>query len=220
MSSPQDLANRAVLVMGDVMLDEYVWGDVQRISPEAPVPVVEFRLRTYVVGGAGNAAANVASLSGHALLGGVVGPDIEADILREELTKSHIDAHLVTDGDRSTTTKTRIIGGSQQMLRIDRGERKQVAHETESALLEWAKGRLPTIDCVLVSDYGKGVVTDGLCKGLMDLRENSQESRRCGSEGTGLLQVHGSHGRDSQRHGSSGWPSSPSATLLATWRPM
>src|SRR3990170_2548610 len=104
MSLLQEFANVAVLVIGDVMLDEYVWGDVQRISPEAPVPVVEFRTRSHLVGGAANAAANVASLSGRALLGGVVGLDIEADILRAELTKSHIDAHLVTDGDRSTTT--------------------------------------------------------------------------------------------------------------------
>lgn len=175
MSLLQDFANVSVLVIGDVMLDEYVWGDVQRISPEAPVPVVEFRTRSHVVGGAANAAANVASLSGHALLGGVVGPDIEADILRDELTKSHIDAHLVTDGDRPTTTKTRIIGGSQQILRIDREERNQIYHETESSLLEWAKGRLPSIDCVLISDYGKGVVTHGLCKGLMDLARTGKK---------------------------------------------
>ena len=73
MSLLEDFANASVLVIGDVMLDEYVWGDVQRISPEAPVPVVEFRSRTHVVGGAANAAANVASLRGHAFLGGVVG---------------------------------------------------------------------------------------------------------------------------------------------------
>ena len=162
-------ANRAVLVMGDVMFDEYVWGDVQRISPEAPVPVVEFRSRTHVVGGAANAAANVASLSGHALLGGVVGPDIEADMLRDELTKSHIDAHLVTSDDRPTTTKTRIIVGSQQILRIDREEREQISHETESSLLEWTRGRLSSVDCVLISDYGKGLVTRSLCQALIDL---------------------------------------------------
>jgi D-beta-D-heptose 7-phosphate kinase/D-beta-D-heptose 1-phosphate adenosyltransferase len=169
MSLLREFANVAVLVIGDVMLDEYVWGDVQRISPEAPVPVVEFRTRSHVAGGAANAAANVASLSGHALLGGVVGPDIESDMLRDELTKSDIDAHLVTSGDRPTTTKTRIIGGSQQILRIDREEKKQIAHGTESSLLEWTKRRVSSIDCVLISDYGKGVVTRRLCEVLMDL---------------------------------------------------
>ena len=165
----RDFANRGVLVIGDVMLDQYVWGDVKRISPEAPVPVVEFRSRTHVVGGAANAAANVVSLSGQALLGGVVGPDIEADMLRDELTKSHIDAHLVTNDDRPTTTKTRIVAGSQQILRIDREDRKHISQETESSLLDWTRERLPSADCVLISDYGKGVVTHSLCQDLMAL---------------------------------------------------
>jgi D-beta-D-heptose 7-phosphate kinase/D-beta-D-heptose 1-phosphate adenosyltransferase len=165
----RDFANKTVLVIGDVMLDEYVWGDVQRISPEAPVPVVEFRTRSHAVGGAGNAAKNVAALSGRALLGAVVGPDSEADIVRRELKRLHIDAHLVPNGDRPTTTKTRIIGGSQQILRIDREEHKHIADATESSLLEWAKECLSSIDCVLISDYGKGVVTHRLCQGLIDL---------------------------------------------------
>jgi rfaE bifunctional protein kinase chain/domain len=165
----QDLAHVTVLVIGDVMLDEYVLGDVQRISPEAPVPVVEFRTRSLAVGGAANAAANVASLSGRALLGGVVGADIEGDTLRKELEKNHIEALLVTDIDRPTTTKTRIIGGSQQILRVDREERSQVSHETESSLLDWAKALVASVDCVLISDYAKGVVTHDLCRSVMNL---------------------------------------------------
>lgn len=164
----ENFAKASVLVIGDVMLDEYIWGDVQRISPEAPVPILEFRTRTHVVGGAANAAANIGSLSGHVLLGGVVGGDLEADILRDELTKNRIDGHLVTSGDRPTTVKTRVVGGSQQILRIDREERKQISQETESSLLEWAKDHLSSIDCVLISDYGKGVVTHSLCQTLMD----------------------------------------------------
>jgi D-beta-D-heptose 7-phosphate kinase/D-beta-D-heptose 1-phosphate adenosyltransferase len=169
MSLLQDLAHVSVLVMGDVMLDEYVLGDVQRISPEAPVPIVEFRTRARAVGGAANAAANVASLSGRALLGGAVGADIEGDALRKELVTTHMDAYLVTDGNRPTTTKTRVIGGSQQILRVDREQRDPVSHETESSLLDWAKGRVASVDCVLISDYGKGVVTPDLCRGLMNL---------------------------------------------------
>jgi rfaE bifunctional protein kinase chain/domain len=165
----EKFAAASILVIGDVMLDEYVWGDVQRISPEAPVPVVELANRTYVAGGAANAAANVAALGGRASLGAVVGPDPEADILRNELTKCHIDANLVTAAIRPTTTKTRVLGGSQQILRIDRETRDDIARDTESALLEWAKRQLPSVDCLLVSDYGKGVLTRGLCKGLVDL---------------------------------------------------
>jgi rfaE bifunctional protein kinase chain/domain len=165
----EKFAVASILVIGDVMLDEYVWGDVQRISPEAPVPVVELANRTYVAGGAANAAANVAALGGRASLGAVVGPDAEADILRNELTKGHIDANLVTAEIRPTTTKTRVLGGSQQILRIDRETRDDIARETESALLEWAKRQLPSVDCLLVSDYGKGVLTRGLCRGLVDL---------------------------------------------------
>src|SRR4249920_3599469 len=111
MSLLKNLANASVLVIGDVMLDEYIWGDVQRISPEAPVPVVEIRTRTHGVGGAANAAANITSLGGKALLGGVVGLDIEGDALRKELTECRIDAHLITSEDRPTTTKTRVMGG-------------------------------------------------------------------------------------------------------------
>jgi D-beta-D-heptose 7-phosphate kinase/D-beta-D-heptose 1-phosphate adenosyltransferase len=175
MSVLQTFGKASVLVIGDVMLDEYVWGDVKRISPEAPVPVVEFRTRSHVLGGAANAAANVTSLGAHAFLGGVVGGDAEADILRKELTKSSIDARLVASGDRPTTTKTRILGGSQQILRIDREERKQISNETESSLLEWAEGHFASIGSVLISDYGKGVVTQRLCQGLVEIARGANK---------------------------------------------
>lgn len=162
-------AAASVLVMGDVMLDEYVWGDVQRISPEAPVPVVEFGTRSHVAGGAANAAASVAALGGRVSLGAVVGSDSEADMLREELTKRRIDVLLVTSEDRPTTTKTRVLGGSQQILRIDRETRDAISGDSETALLEWAKTELRSNDCLLISDYDKGVVTPGLCEGLMHL---------------------------------------------------
>jgi rfaE bifunctional protein kinase chain/domain len=158
-----------VLVIGDVMLDEYIWGDVQRVSPEAPVPVVEFTTLTHVVGGAANAAANVASLGGHVLLGGIVGDDAEADILRRELAEGAIEAHLVASDDRPTTTKSRIIGNAQQVLRIDREERKDVSRDAEAALLAWASSHIASMDCLLISDYGKGVVTRRLCQSLIEL---------------------------------------------------
>jgi D-beta-D-heptose 7-phosphate kinase/D-beta-D-heptose 1-phosphate adenosyltransferase len=171
----EGLSTVSVLVIGDVMLDEYIWGDVRRISPEAPVPVVEFRSSTEVLGGAANAAANVASLNAKALLGGVVGRDREAEALRHQLTECGILTHLVTSIDRPTTTKTRVIGGSQQILRIDREECHHVSRDTESSLLEWVTQQLQSADCLLVSDYGKGIVTPELCARLIHLARETDK---------------------------------------------
>jgi rfaE bifunctional protein kinase chain/domain len=159
----------SVLVVGDVMLDEYVLGEVERISPEAPVPIVDFRTRRQVVGGAANAAANIISLTGKASLGGVVGQDPEADTLSMELDRIGIDAHLVTDNARPTTMKTRLIGGAQQMLRVDRELRAPVSSQMETSLLVWAAECLPSANCVLISDYGKGVVTERTCRELIGM---------------------------------------------------
>jgi D-beta-D-heptose 7-phosphate kinase/D-beta-D-heptose 1-phosphate adenosyltransferase len=163
----EGLEKVTVLILGDVMLDEYVWGDVHRISPEAPVPVVEFRTRSQVLGGAANAAANIVSLTGQAFLGGVVGQDTEAEALRGELARIGIDAHLQTDHTRPTTTKTRFIGGAQQILRVDREQRPGISTDIEASLLAWAAGCLPSADCMLISDYGKGVVTARTCQELV-----------------------------------------------------
>ena len=165
----EGLEKVTVLVVGDVMLDEYVWGDVHRISPEAPVPVVEFRTRSQVLGGAANAAANIVSLTGQAFLGGVVGQDPEAEALRGELARIGIDAHLLTDDTRPTTTKTRFIGGGQQILRVDREQRASISTEIEASLLAWAAGCLSSADCMLISDYGKGVVTARTCQELVGM---------------------------------------------------
>jgi D-beta-D-heptose 7-phosphate kinase/D-beta-D-heptose 1-phosphate adenosyltransferase len=162
-------ADASVMVVGDVMLDEYLWGDVERISPEAPVPVVQFRARSQVAGGAANAAANVVSLRGRAVLGAVVGRDPEADTLRAVLAADHVEASLIGHRDRPTTTKTRVIGGSQQILRIDREAREEISGNEEKALLDWASTGFPSIECLLISDYGKGVITDQLCGDLISL---------------------------------------------------
>jgi rfaE bifunctional protein kinase chain/domain len=169
MSLVQRFATASVIVIGDVMLDRYIWGNVQRISPEAPVPIVDFQTDTHVLGGAANAAANIASLNGKTLLGGVIGGDPEAELLRSELIESGIATHLVTSTDRPTTTKTRVISGVQQILRIDREERADISGDSESSLLEWASQQLPSANCLLVSDYGKGTVTPELCRGLVHL---------------------------------------------------
>lgn len=118
-----NFARATVLLVGDVMLDEYVWGDVRRISPEAPVPVVEVRERSYMPGGAANVANNIAHLSGHVHLGGVVGRDDAGKRLRALLQDAQIDTEgLISDSTRPTTTKLRIVAHSQQLARVDFGK--------------------------------------------------------------------------------------------------
>jgi D-beta-D-heptose 7-phosphate kinase/D-beta-D-heptose 1-phosphate adenosyltransferase len=129
------LPGHSILIIGDVMLDEYIWGEVRRISPEAPVPVVEIRRRTYAPGGAANTAANVTSLGGRALLGGVVGQDYQAAQLRAVLQEHKIDATgLVVDDGRPTTTKTRIVAHNQQVVRVDSEQRLPLRRELVATL--------------------------------------------------------------------------------------
>jgi rfaE bifunctional protein kinase chain/domain len=154
-----------VVVVGDVMLDEYIWGEVRRVSPEAPVPVVEIRRRSYVPGGAANAAANAASLGGHVLLGGAVGNDPQAAELRQTLAAAHVDAGgLVVLMDRPTTTKTRIVAHNQQIVRLDAEERGHLAEQSEEALLQWVESAVARADACILSDYAKGVVSARLAQ--------------------------------------------------------
>jgi len=115
------IPTRKIMVVGDVMLDEYLWGHVRGISPEAPVPIVEIRQQTFALGGAGNVAANLASMGCNVWLTGVVGADTQAAKIFELFSQTpRISMHLYPCQDRPTTTKTRILAHSQQMLRADR----------------------------------------------------------------------------------------------------
>jgi D-beta-D-heptose 7-phosphate kinase/D-beta-D-heptose 1-phosphate adenosyltransferase len=161
--------DKRVLIVGDVILDEYIWGDVRRISPEAPVPVVEIRSRTYVPGGAANVAANVAALGGQALLGGVVGPDGAGQKLCEALRLSMVNAAgIIVDQARPTTTKTRIVAHSQQVVRADHEHRGPLAPAIEEALLDWTQNHLSTADVCVLSDYAKGVVSPRLARQVIE----------------------------------------------------
>ncbi len=150
---------KTILVVGDVILDQFTWGRVQRISPEAPVPVVEVIEETDRLGGSGNAAANIRSLDGRPITIGVIGRDQTADRVFRLLDQLGIDSrHLVSD-DRRTTLKTRIIAHSQQVVRTDREDRTALSSETNDALRDRFMDALPQADAVVVSDYDKGVVT-------------------------------------------------------------
>src|SRR5258705_8435179 len=155
----QRFAGRRVAVLGDCMLDRYLWGRVDRISPEAPVPVVEVERETAALGGAGNVAANLKSLGAEPVLLGVVGSDDEGRRLRRAFEERGLDTKaLIEDAARPTTVKTRIIAHSQQVVRADRESRADLSGEGLARLLAALERALPACAALVVSDYGKGVI--------------------------------------------------------------
>ena len=149
-----------VLVVGDVMLDEFLWGRVARISPEAPVPVVEITSQTFHLGGAANVAFNVRSLGGAAVVAGVIGDDAAGRRLREALVDGGVeDALAVADEGRPTTHKTRIIAHHQQVVRADREEAGAIGATLEDAIGEALRRSAKGAGAIILSDYQKGVVT-------------------------------------------------------------
>lgn len=158
-----------ILVVGDLMLDEFIWGQVTRISPEAPVPVVQVRERTWTAGGAANTAANVRTLGGRVALAGVLGDDAGGRRTRDILESQGVDtAAVVADGTRPTTTKTRVVAHSQQMVRIDEERPGPIAAEVEGDLFAVIAEQLKTARGCVVSDYGKGVITPGLARRVIE----------------------------------------------------
>lgn len=156
------MSNRKIVVLGDVMLDEFVWGDVTRISPEAPVPVVDIRRESVHLGGAANVLANLVALGAHASVVGVVGNDAAGERLRaslKEVSPTQPDEHLVVDEGRPSTTKTRIIAHNQLVVRADREERRPVNGKIQTRILDSLTQALQDADAFVVSDYDKGVVT-------------------------------------------------------------
>jgi D-beta-D-heptose 7-phosphate kinase/D-beta-D-heptose 1-phosphate adenosyltransferase len=162
------MSRRRVLVVGDVMLDEFLWGKVARISPEAPVPVVEVQRQSYHAGGAGNVAVNVRALGGAATLLAVVGRDAAAETLHERLAAAGIETSLASaDGGRPTTVKTRIIAHQQQIVRADREQSEPIPRALEDELLRRFRKALPQAHALVVSDYQKGVVTPRVMRALV-----------------------------------------------------
>ncbi len=156
-------SGQTILVVGDAMLDEFIWGRVRRISPEAPVPIVEVRDETYRLGGAGNVVANIRALGGTPIPIGVIGRDRAAERLRDLLAQSGVDTSgLIEEPLRPTTLKTRIIAHSQQVVRADRESRKPLAAAINRSLAEAFERWLSKAAAVIVSDYDKGVVNRDL----------------------------------------------------------
>ncbi len=165
-----------ILVIGDLILDEYIWGAVERISPEAPVPVVWANRRTYVPGGAANVANNIRGLDAKVYLLGAVGSDANAKILLSELKKRNIDTQgIFVEPKRHTTVKTRIIAGHQQMVRLDWEHTHPLPAELNSEIIRFLKKNLDNFDAVIIEDYGKGVINSGLLGEVITLAHKNKK---------------------------------------------
>lgn len=163
-------AKTRILVVGDVMLDQFIWGNVVRISPEAPVPVVDFHSENYMPGGAANVARNLVALNTSTELFGAIGRDEAADKLLTILSAQKIGGNgLVKSPGRHTSIKTRIVAHQQQVVRVDRETRAHLDGDTTASLLKEIKRKISKADAVIVGDYGKGVVTQPLLDELKKL---------------------------------------------------
>ena len=152
-------AGQTLAVLGDCMVDRYLWGRVDRISPEAPVPVVEIERESVMLGGAGNVAANLLALGATARLIGAIGDDAEGELLRRAFAGRGVDTRsVITDATRPTTVKTRVIAHAQQVVRTDRESRADLSGAAQEALLRALERELDGCAGLIVSDYGKGVV--------------------------------------------------------------
>jgi rfaE bifunctional protein kinase chain/domain len=161
----------SVLVVGDVMMDHYVWGSVSRISPEAPVPVVNVTRETLLLGGAANVVSNIRSLGGHVGICGVIGHDDAGRQLQHLLHTGGVPTDgLIMEPGRSTTIKTRVIAHHQQVVRFDRENREGIARETHRKIFERVMEKADEgIDAIVISDYCKGVVTRDLVRDIVRL---------------------------------------------------
>jgi D-glycero-beta-D-manno-heptose-7-phosphate kinase len=166
----QKFRNKRILVFGDMMLDRFIYGAVSRISPEAPVPVVEIKSENTCLGGAANVAANISSLGGIPVPLGVAGNDHEGNRLREEFHALGSPlGGLIADKDRPTSVKTRIIAHHQQVCRTDREDRSPLSAAVQLRIVEKFRAALPSIDAIIVSDYAKGLLSPPLLRRTLPL---------------------------------------------------
>ncbi len=165
----------SVLVVGDFILDEFVWGSVRRISPEAPVPVVEVDRQNYMPGGALNVAHNVKTLEGTVYPCGVVGRDLYGRMLIRAIRQERIDTGgVIYDAGRPTTLKTRVIAHSQQLVRFDREKIHDLKPVDTKAIVNFVRKVSSEVQAIIIEDYGKGVVTPELIRSLIKLAKESK----------------------------------------------
>lgn len=157
-----------ILVIGDLMIDHYLWGGCERISPEAPVQVVDIARETTVLGGAGNVINNLVTLGARVSVSGVIGDDENGAELRAMLSTIGASSEgLITQKGRKTSKKSRIIASNQQILRYDKESKDSIDITSETAITAYVESLLDRCDIVILSDYGKGVITDAVALGVI-----------------------------------------------------
>ena len=172
----EQFKDKKILVIGDVMLDKYIWGGVSRISPEAPVQVVNVSKESYAPGGAANVANNIAALNANVFLVGIVGNDSAKDMLITELKKRNIDVDgICIDNSKPTIQKVRVLGRNQQLLRFDYEKKGYTDNKIESNILDFIEGKIDDIDAIIISDYAKGIITKNLMEKLVELCSNKDK---------------------------------------------
>lgn len=159
----------SALVVGDVILDNYVMGTCERISPEAPVPIVDYISENWVLGGAANVANNLSSLGIDTTLAGVIGDDENGVFIDHQLSSNKIFNLLIKSKERPTTTKTRIISGGQQLLRLDKEKKSDITLTERLQIIEKIRSTISLFDCMIISDYNKGLMTDSLTNTLITI---------------------------------------------------
>lgn len=163
-----------ILIIGDIMLDEFVWGKVSRISPEAPVPVVEVTKEDIMFGGAANVLQNISALGGHGMLLGVIGNDYNGERMLEMLReKDYSTEGILIDPFRPTSIKTRVIAQHQQVVRFDRETKDELSKKTFSGMIEFLRTRLREFDAVIVSDYGKGLINRDVITTILEHKKRN-----------------------------------------------
>jgi D-glycero-beta-D-manno-heptose-7-phosphate kinase len=171
----QNLSGKRVAVVGDLMLDRYFWGSVARISPEAPVPVVEVESESTRLGGAANVANNIASLGGTPYMVGVVGQDDSGRALMSIVVENGFPTDgVLIDSSRPTTVKTRVIAHHQHVVRVDREVKQEISEEMQSKILDFLQKNVRSLDAIIIQDYNKGVIVKSLIGELVEFARKNR----------------------------------------------
>ncbi len=161
---------KRIIVLGDCMLDKYIWGEAMRISPEAPVQVIDVQKETYSPGGAANVAMNAAALGAEVFMVGILGNDEARKVLLDSLSQKKISTRgMLIEDEKPTTLKVRIMGKGQQLLRVDYEKRAHAHPKIEEKMMEFFSLMIKDIDAIIISDYAKGVITPTLMRHVMEL---------------------------------------------------
>lgn len=184
--------NPKILVVGDLMMDEYIWGDVERISPEAPIPVLDVKEINFRLGGAANTAYNIKSLGGKVYLAGVIGNDEKGAALKALLEEKGIDIKgVIVDPQRKTTLKTRAMAKNQQIVRIDIENKELIATEIEEKIINFVKNNIGEFNAIIISDYAKGVITPTLSQQIITLARTHNVFSLVDPKGTDISKYRG-----------------------------